>query len=159
VVIDVEAIYAELANRMDQVRWTRAGEAMNAGRFITTDRRVKLFGEVAANQQPACFQAEHGETEVPKTNQPSKVTLEANWIIYQCIGKDKKKKGAIENNLILGGVRRALKPIPADVGFSEGRCTLGNLVHNCWIEGRIFKDPGDIDDQGMLVIPIKLLVP
>lgn len=157
--IDEELIFFTLAQRMALVRWTRSGDAPDAQRFKTTSRRVKLFNEVDTERQPACFQAEHATTESEVTEMPQKTLLEANWIIYQCVGKDKNAIPAIENNLIIGGVRKALAPTPNDPGFAFKRNTLNGLVHHCYIGGRIFKDPGDIDDQGMIVIPIKLLVP
>lgn len=157
--VDEELIYYTLAQRMSDVRWTRAGDSPDARRFITISRRVKIFSDVPGAQQPACFQAEWATTESQVSGMPYKTTLDANWIIYQCIGKDKNALGAVENNLILGGVRKALQPKPSDPGYSDRRNTLGGLVYHCFISGRIFKDPGDIDDQGMMVVPIKLLVP
>lgn len=157
--INEELIFYTLAQRMATVRWERPGDAADARRFITISRRVKLFNEVSADQQPACFQAEWASEEAQITGMPYKTTLMANWIVYQCVGREANGLGAVENNLILGGVREALAPRPDDPGFHDKRNTLGGLVHHCFISGRIFKDPGDIDDQGMLVIPIKLLVP
>jgi hypothetical protein len=158
--IDEEAIFAALFERVSAVRWLRAGDDPAEPRqFITASRRVRLFADVPSNQQPACFQAEWATDEQQVTNQPYKTTLMANWVIFQCVGKDKKAIGAIENNLIIGGCRKALAPLPADPGYPDKRNTLNGLVHHCFISGRIFKDPGDIDDQGMIVIPIKLLVP
>lgn len=155
-----ELILYTLAQRMAEVRWTRSGDSTpDTRRFITISRRVKLFADVSTDVQPACFQAEWATTEEQKTGLPYKTTIEANWIIYQAIGKDKQAIGAIENNLIIGGCRRALAPKPTDPGYPYKRNTLDGLVHHCFISGRIFKDPGDIDDQGMIVIPIKLLVP
>lgn len=157
--IDDEPIFFALASLMQTVRWTRDGdEDPNTRKFITISRRVKLFSDVASNEQPACFQAEWATDEVQQTELPQKTTLQANWIIYQCIGKDKNALGAVENNLIISACRAALAPPPGDPGFPK-RNTLGGLVHHCYIGGRIFKDPGDLDDQGMIVIPIKLLVP
>lgn len=156
--MDEEAIFKELSLRMALVTWTRAGDP-TVHSFITKGRRVKLFADVPQTEQPACFQAEHYTTEGQVTGMPYKTILEANWIIYQCVATDKSMDGAIENNLILGGVRKALAPKPSDVGFHDRRNTLDGLVHHCFISGRIFKDPGDIDDQGMIVVPIKLLVP
>jgi hypothetical protein len=158
--MDEELILATLAERMATVRWLREGDDPTSPRqFVTTSRRVRLFADVAANQQPACFQAEWATDEQQVSKMPYKSTLMANWIIFQCIGKDKKAVGAIENNLIIKGCRQALAPLPSDPGFPDKRNTLGGLVYHCFISGRIFKDPGDIDDQGMIVIPIKLLVP
>ena len=157
--IDEELIYYTLAQLMVEVRWQRAGEAEGARGFKTVSRRVALFSDVASSSQPACYQAEHTSTEGQTTSLPYKTTLEANWIIYHSVGKDKKAIPTIENNLIIKGVRIALEPKPNDPGFLDRRNTLGGLVHHCFISGRIFRDPGDIDDQAMIVVPIKLLVP
>lgn len=156
--IDEELIFYTLAELMAEVRWERSGDTPDQRRFVTVSRRVKLFADVASEQQPACFQAEWASEEAQVTGMPYKTTLMANWIVYQCVAKDKNALGAVENNLILGGIRKVLAPKPIDVGFPK-RNTLGGLVHHCFISGRIFKDPGDIDDQGMMVVPIKLLVP
>ena len=51
-----------------------------------------------------------------------------------------------------------MQPIPSDPGYPK-RLTLGGLVHHCYIDGSVFKDPGDIDAQAMMVIPILMLVP
>lgn len=157
--IDEEAIFYQLALRMAEVRWARPGDDPDARRFVTVSRRVKIFADVSSSEQPACFQAEWQSEEAQVTGMPYKTTLWANWIVFQCVGKDKNALGAVENNLILGGIRRALAPTPSDPGFHDRRNTLNGLVHHCFIQGRIFKDPGDIDDQGMMVIPIKILVP
>ena len=37
--------------------------------------------------------------------------------------------------------------------------TLGGLVHHCFISGKLFKDPGDLDGQALIIVPIKILVP
>lgn len=157
--VDEETVLYTLAQLIASVRWTRAGDDPDARRFITISRRVKLFSDVPGRSQPACFQAEHGTTEDQVTGMPYRSIIEANWIVYQDVAKDKNGLGAVENNLILRGIREALKPHPSDPGFPNRRNTLGGLVHHCYISGRIFKDPGDIDGQGMMVIPIKVLVP
>lgn len=158
--IDEELIFSTLSERMQDVRWTRAGDPVPLTRqFVTVSRRIRLFSEVAAQQQPACFQTEWATDEKQVTGMPYKTTLMGTWTVFQCIAKDKKAIGTVENNLIIGGIRAALAPRPDDPGFPDKRNTLNGLVHHCFISGRIFKDPGDIDDQGMIVIPIKLLVP
>lgn len=160
VMMDEELILYTLAQRMTEVRWTRVGDTPDQRKFITVSRRVKIFSDVPTAQQPACFQAEWATTELQVSNMPYKTTLEVNWIIFQCVNKGSTKAlGAVENNLILGGVRRVLAPTRSDPGYQDKRNTLNGLVWHCHINGRIFKDPGDIDGQGMMVVPIKLLVP
>lgn len=156
-----ELVFRALAERMDLVSWQRLDASGNPTGtpqvFRTKSRRVKLFSDSGA--QPACYQAEYSDNVDQRTNLAYKEVWEANWIIYQNVAKDVNTLPTAENNLILGAVRKALRPLPADVGFPDERNTLGSLVHHCFIQGRIFKDPGDIDQQGMLVIPIKLLIP
>lgn len=158
--MDDELIMYTLALLMAEVRWSQAGDATPLQRrFKTVTRRIKLFNEVDATAQPWCGQAEHGLQEAQVTGMPYKTILEANWFVLQCVAKDDKAIGAILNNLIMKGVRDALKPKPADPGFADKRNTLGGLVYHCFISGRVFKDPGDLDGQGLMIIPIKLLVP
>jgi hypothetical protein len=157
--IDEELILFTLAQRMADVRWARVGDEPDQRRFITVSRRIRLFADVPSAEQPACFQTEWATDEAQVTGMPYKTTIMAAWTIFQAMGKDKKALGTVENNLIIGGCRKALAPQPSDPGFLDKRNTLNGLVHHCFISGRIFKDPGDIDDQGMIVIPIKLLVP
>lgn len=158
--MDEELILSTLFERVATVRWSRASDAVpNSRAFITTSRRVKLFNQVSADQQPACYQAEHGTTEGQVTGMPYKTVIDATWLVYQCVARDQKALGVVENNLILSGIRDALKPLPSDPGFMDRRNTLNGLVWHCYISGKIFKDPGDIDSQGMMTIPIKLLVP
>ncbi len=151
-----ELILWTVAQRIAQVRWTRSDSTVH--QFVTISRRVKLFADVVAEQQPSCFQAEHAGLAEQKTGLPYKWTLSADWIIFQNVSRDPAALGAVENNLILNGVREALKPTPQDPGF-PARNTLNGLVHHCFIQGRVFKDPGDLDGQGMIVVPIKVLVP
>lgn len=150
-----EEVFQALFARASTVDW---GVDPASKKFKTLSRRVKLFSDVPSGQQPACYQAEHNETSMQKTNLPYKRIWEAQWIIYHAVG-DPKAVPTIENNLILGAVEAALAPLPSDPGFLDQRNTLGGLVHHCFIDGTIFKDPGDIDNQGMIVVPIKLLVP
>ena len=154
--IDEELIYARLFERVGECRF---GDPNSPRRFLTLSRRVKLFNEVPSEMQPACFQAEHGTLEKQTTGMPYKTTLNATWIIYQAVSKSPEGIGAIENNIILKGVRTALAPKPNDPGFMDKRNTLNGLVYHCFIDGLLFKDPGDIDGQGMMTVPIKLLVP
>lgn len=146
-----ETIYLAMRAKMGDVVWDAHG-------FVTMSRRVKLFADVPAGQQPACYQAEHEEISAQTSNLPYKRKFMVKWIVYQRTGSNKSIAGAIENNKILDAVQDALTPKPGDDGYPN-RQTLGGLVYHCFVDGSIFKDPGDLDDQGMMVIPITMLVP
>lgn len=148
-----EAILGALFALGQSIQWDSPARG-----WVTTSRRVKLFSDVPDELQPALFQAEHGEVTSQTSNMPYKWVLKAEWIIYQCTGNDPNAVPAIENNKILDAVQAAFAPQPSDPGYPK-RNTLGGLVHHCYIDGSVFKDPGDIDNQGMMVIPILMLVP
>jgi hypothetical protein len=156
---DEETILAALAALMAEVEYTDPYTSTTGNQFVSTSRRVKLWTEVPHQQQPACFQAEHANGENQTSGMPYKAILEANWIIYHAFSMAKNVEGARYNTAILKGVRTALAPLPSDPGYYERRNTLGGLVYHCYIGGRVFKDPGDIDGEAMMVVPIKLLVP
>lgn len=158
--MDEELIFYTLAQLMAEVRWTRPGDTTpNTHRFVTVTRRLKLFSDVTAEQQPWIGQAEYSDNVAQITSMPYKSVLQANWVVYQCMGKDPNAIPTVENNCILNGIRAALAPKPTDYGFADKRNTLGGLVYHCFISGRVFKDPGNLDGQGMMVVPINLLVP
>lgn len=150
-----EEIYEALFALWAPVRWTTGSEER---RFKTLSRRVKLFSDVPTGQQPAIYQAEHGEVTGQVSNMPYKRTFMANLIIYQATGNAPAVEGAKENNRILDALETAIAPKPRDTGYPK-RNTLGGLVYHAYFDGNIFKDPGDIDNQAMMVVPVKMLVP
>lgn len=126
--------------------------------WVTTSRRLKLFNEVQQDQQPYFCQAEHAETLAQKSNLPYRRVFDAKWIVYQASAFDLETPGVILNNKIIDALQSALSPAVSDPGYPQ-RNTLGGLAYHTFIDGEILKDPGDIDNQAMLVIPVKVLVP
>jgi hypothetical protein len=120
--------------------------------FVHRSRRVALWGDLPA--QPALCQAEHDEDITQVTGLPSVTILSASWLIYHEAGKDPKSEPTRESNLILDAVQ-ALFPS----GDPDAAQTLGGLVHHCFISGKVFKDPGDLDGQALIIVPIRILVP
>ena len=142
-----ETIFQALFDLAASVTWgsPRAGFAHSA-------RRVKHWDDLPA--QPALCQAEQGEDVVEVTGRPSITTLSATWLIYHDAGKDPAATPASLSNQILDAVQ-ALFPS----GDPDQVQTLGGLVHHCFISGRVFKDPGDLDGQALIIVPIKILIP
>jgi hypothetical protein len=139
-----EAIYQALFNLV-----------RNAATFKTASRRVKLWMDVNASDRPAVFVAQRGESYVRNSEAvPQKVTLKAEIILYTDAGKDPKTTPATELNNLIDAIDAALAPNPV-----TGVQTLGGLVSHCWIEGDVMTDPGDLDGDGMAVIPVRILIP
>ena len=126
-----------------------------AAEFVTSSRRLKLWSSLSAGEKPAVFLVERSDAYVRGSEAvPEMVTMHAELFIYTDAGQDQSViPSTILNNLI-DAVDDALK---ADA--LTGKQTLGGLVSHCWIEGRVMKDAGDLDGQGVAVIPIKILVP
>jgi hypothetical protein len=121
--------------------------------FATASRRVKLWTDVSSADKPAIFMAEHGETYVRKGEAlPAVITMDVELLIYIDAGKDQSVTPITVLNPLIDAVDAALAPSPV-----TGKQTLGGLVTHCWIEGKVMKDPGDLDGDGVAVIPIKIL--
>lgn len=144
--IDREAIFTALFARAAEIAW---GEPPQA--FAYLSRRVRLADDLPA--LPALCQAEHAETLAQVSGQPHRRTLAAAWMVHHATS-DPDAIPAVTNNLILDAIEAVLAADDA-----SGCCTLGGIVHHCWIEGEVFKDPGDLDGQALLIVPIRMLVP
>ncbi len=58
---------------------------------------------------------------------------------------------------MLDALDATLEPAGADVAL--GRLTLGGTAYSCAVAGRPLKDPGDLDGDGLLVVPIQIILP
>lgn len=151
-----EEIFQAVYALVPEIEWEQNGETR---RIASYSRRIKLFSDINTAEQPWLGQAEHADKVQKDTNNPGIRIFEIKWIIYQDDGKDKRAVPAITNNLIIDAIEKVLEPKITDPGYNYRRNTLSGKVHHCYIDGEIFKDPGDLDDQGMIVVPIKILAP
>ena len=119
--------------------------------FAYASRRVRLFDDLPAT--PALCQAEHEEEIEQIAGQPPRRRLSVAWTVHHATS-DPDATPAITNNLILDALDTALAPDSLD-----GCCTLGGLVAHAWIEGKVLKDPGDLDGRALMVVPVVMLVP
>lgn len=148
-----EAILEALCALLAQAQFTTPINGCNTWAFLS--RRLKLWGDVASADQPALFVTEHGETIAYSSESlPGKTTVNVDLFVYIAAGKDPDRVPARDLNIALDAIQACLAPGPAN-----GSQTLGGLVAHCRIEGRIVKDPGDLDGQGLALVPIKILAP
>lgn len=157
-----EAVFKALFALTAGVQWNInpvEGDPPEYETFAKRQRRIRLFSDVPSEEQPWLGQAEHAETSQQVTGMPYKRIWAAQWMVYHQAGLQPNAEPTIRNNLIIDALEAALAPKPQDQGFFDERNTLMGLVYHCFIDGEVFKDPGDIDNQAMIVVPIKLLVP
>jgi hypothetical protein len=148
-----EQIFTALFTLGQGVSWVDPVSG-NVVTWATTARRIKTPDQIGVDDQPALLQAEANESFSQITKMPSKRTLSAAWVIYL-----RAYDAPAPTGPLLNAVMDAVEGAFAPDDLSGEACTLGGLVTHCWIDGTVFKDPGDLDQQAMLVVPIKLLVP
>ena len=151
-----EQIMQALFALAQTVTWTdpNTGEQMT---FQKTSRRLLSFGD--AQVYPTLCQIEGDEVIAQRSGLPHRVTITAAWVIFHNDGLDRTLPNvpAATNNAILDAVLSVLAPAGADI--PNNRNTLGGLAYRVWVEGKVLKDPGDLDGQGILVVPVKVLLP
>ncbi|HUO54279.1 MAG TPA: hypothetical protein VMU18_06045 [Rhodoblastus sp.] len=148
-----EAIMAALCGLLAQAQF--ASPICGRMTWATLSRRVKLWSDVAAADQPALFVGEHGENVVYSGETfPGKTTLNVDLLIYTSTGRDPDSTPARDLNIAIEALIATLTPDP-----KVGRQTLGGLVQYCRVEGRVVKDPGDLDGQGFALVPVRILIP
>lgn len=127
----------------------------NAASFANSSRRLRLWSSVASSEKPALFLVERADV-YTRGNEaaPETVTMQLEIYIYTDAGKDQSIVPSSSLNPLIDAVEAALAP-----SRLTGLQTLGGLVSHCWIEGRLMKDAGDLDGDGVAVIPMKILVP
>lgn len=125
----------------------------------TPSRRLRLWTDVPPEQRPALFQFEGEPEDHAWTNERHKKrVINVKLFAYTYLDvNDPAAVGTTQINEILAAIETALAPAGADI--MRGRQTLGGLVDHCRIEGSVFKDPGDLDGDGLLIVPVKIMLP
>lgn len=121
-----------------------------------SSRRFKTWTQIQSVMKPALFMIEHEEDHAKqKMITPAVRVMNIDVYIFISTGLDPNAVPITDlNNLIdtidpsSGGV---LKP------GSNGQQTLGGLVTNVYIDGKIIKVPGDLDGNGVAIIPLKVV--
>lgn len=122
--------------------------------WATTSIRLRLWGDVPPEQQPAAFLVTHREVDEYRGLGLLRRRLELGAWCY-CLASD-AEPGQTSLDVMMQAFEAAF--IQPD-NFSTNSLTLGDLVYWCRIEGRVIKVPGDIDNQAMLVVPIVVEMP
>lgn len=123
--------------------------------FVTISRRLRVFDDVSSDEQPAAFVVEHDETyEQPSRGLPPKRIMNLSVFCYA-----RAEIGGIVGGTIVNAIVQAIEQALLPDDQQAQVCTLGGLVHWCRIEGRVFKDPGDLDAQAMVIVPVRVMLP
>lgn len=120
-------------------------------------RKLKLWTDVPPANRPACFLFEGGlesygwsEGAVPRR------VIEAKIFVY-LNARDHAVLGAALLDGMMDALDAAFAPTGTDIGL--GRNTLAGTAYSCRIDGKVLKDPGDLDGDALLVVPVKIVLP
>src|SRR5579862_8994760 len=120
----------------------------------TVSRRLVLWPEVPPAQQPAAFLIERGEGYAQRGSGLPVRRLMPQLVCY-CRSDGSHTVGDTYLNLIMRALEAALAPDDP----SRGVCTLGGLVYWARIDGEPHKNPGDEDNQALLMVPLLIELP
>lgn len=119
-------------------------------------RRLKLWSDVPPAMRPACFVFEGGAETYENASGTPKRSLAVRLFVY-VDAHDPAIVGAAALNAVMDALDAALAPAGADVAL--GRTTLGGAAFRASIDGKPLKDPGDLDGDGLLVVPVTIVLP
>ena len=120
--------------------------------FETTSRRLRHWADTPKSEQPALYQAQAGEEAIPQRGLPAKWHLSVNFYIYVQADDNPDDSPAPALNSLLDAIEAALAP---DI---SGLQSLGGLVYNCWIQGKIETLEGVLGGQEVAIVPIEIQV-
>jgi len=129
--------------------------------FVTTGRRFRMWDDVQGSQKPALFLTEPKEHHMRMES----ITPAVRSISYDAyiFTNDGMNKAALVTPITtLNNILDAIDPVTNGVLVPDklsDRQTLSGLVYDCYIEGEVVKVPGDLNGQGVLIIPIKVILP
>lgn len=121
-------------------------------------RRVKLWADVPVSDRPCCFIYEGGHDPYSWSNLSNVKRYFNIALVVYTDAHDQDVPGGIEINTILEAIENEFgTPKGSDVVRQAN--TLGGLVHACRIDGAVLRETGDIDGDGLLLIPLKIILP
>lgn len=123
--------------------------------WVTVSNRLRLWGDVSSNQQPAAFLVTHREMDDYRGLGLLRRRLDLGvW----CYCRSDSSPGGPLLDTMMESFEQAFITNGVD-NPSQNLNTLGGLVYFCRLEGRVFKDPGDLDNQTLLIVPLIVEMP
>lgn len=150
------AVKDALLNLMAGVTFTTAVNGHTT--WVSRSRRLKMFNKIDPSAQPALFLVQHRET---YTNTgfgtPPVRILDVGLWAFAPTG-DESVVGDTLLDLMLEGIENVFVP---DNSLTN-ELDFGGLCSYCKIDRRenmFIRDPGDIDGQALLVVPVRIMLP
>ena len=128
--------------------------AAGAAGFVTAERRLRHWSDVAPAEQPALFMTQKSEVASVQTlGAPTVWTLLVELYLY-AHSSDPYLSPATVLNPLVDAVEAALAPA-ATTGLQE--LGLPSMVQHAMIAGKIETEEGVLGDQAIAIIPVEIL--
>ena len=128
--------------------------AAGAAGFVTAERRLRHWSDVASAEQPALFMTQKSEVASVKTlGAPTVWTLLIELYLY-AHSSDPYLSPATVLNPLVDAVEAALAPA-ATTGLQD--LGLPSMVQHAVIAGKIETEEGVLGDQAIAIIPVEIL--
>lgn len=127
-----------------------------------SSRRMKIWDDVALINKPALFLDEEKESH-ERSNHPTPAVRTLRYMVYIFTQADPSLGSDCTNVPVtqLNDLFDLIDPVQGGIlkpnDTMQNRQTLGGLVYDCYIEGQVVKVPGDLDNQGVLIFPVKVI--
>ncbi len=126
------------------------------GQFPTNGRYKKHFDEVSVDAMPALFQTENGEQWVRAGKGiPAKRTFQAMWCMYIAA----MQPNSVLPSTMINNLLDTVDEIVETPGNPSNAQTLGGLVEHVYVEGEIEIYEPFLQEKGIVLIPLTILVP
>lgn len=129
-----------------------------ASSWVTVEDRLRLWADVPSEQQPYVALVTHLETDEYRGLGLVRTRLDLRCYCYSRNPKGAASVGQLDLDTMMTSFVAAFGQNAVD-NFSTNECTLGGLVYWCRIEGKVFKEPGDLDEQTLMIVPISIEMP
>lgn len=144
-----ETVLSALFAKLSETVFTSPVSGQSA--FVSVSRRLRHWADVPRDQRPAMFMTCHGESPTYRAeNTPLYSKMSVKIFVYTD-SADKLSVPDTDISVILDSLDISLEPGPG-----EQRLTLGGLVSHCRVDGEILRDPGDMDGDGLIIVPISI---
>jgi len=128
-----------------------------ATEFKTSSRRFQTWDEIAGADKPALYMVTHKETHVKgKLITPAVRTLDIDVYLFIDTGLDPNSVPDTDLNTLIDAIDPETGGVLAPAPGSSQQ-TLGGLVTNVYIDGEVIRVPGDLDGQGVAILPLKVV--
>ena len=128
--------------------------AAGAAGFVSAERRLRHWSDVAPAEQPALFMTQKSEVASVQTlGAPTVWTLLVELYLY-AHSSDPYLSPATVLNPLVDAVEAALAPA-ATTGLQD--LGLPSMVQHAYIAGKIDTEEGVLGDQAIAIIPVEIL--